>query len=83
MAGVKAGQLHQGIFNPNPYNYLEATVKVPKYDKPILIVGRTDMNRATSGDAVAIELLPQTEWKRPTDNVVERSGCCWHARSLA
>lgn len=31
MTGVKAGLLHQGIFNVSPYNYLEGSIKVPAF----------------------------------------------------
>src|SRR4051794_21789057 len=40
MTGVKAGTLHQGIFNVSPYNYLEGSVHVPAFDKSLLILGR-------------------------------------------
>jgi exosome complex exonuclease DIS3/RRP44 len=31
----------------------------------ILILGRSDLNRAIDGDIVAVELLPESEWKKP------------------
>ncbi|THV04768.1 RNB-domain-containing protein [Dendrothele bispora CBS 962.96] len=72
MAGVKAGELHQGHFNPNPYNYLEGTVSVPAFSKPILLAGRENMNRAVQGDIVVVELFNEKEWKAPTDEVVDQ-----------
>ncbi|KAI0791122.1 RNB-domain-containing protein [Abortiporus biennis] len=72
VAGVKGGQLHQGNFLQNQYNYLEGSVNVPAYDKPILLLGRENMNRAVQGDIVAVEILPESEWKAPTDEVVDQ-----------
>lgn len=72
VAGVKAGQLHQGHFNANPYNYLEGSVPVPAFDKPVLLIGRENMNRAIQGDVVAVEVFPESEWKAPADEVVDQ-----------
>ncbi|KIN93475.1 hypothetical protein M404DRAFT_17294 [Pisolithus tinctorius Marx 270] len=71
LAGVNAGQLHQGHFNANSYNYLEGTVPVPAFAKPVLLVGRENMNRAVHGDIVAVEIFPESEWKSPGDEVVD------------
>ncbi|CCA72877.1 probable DIS3 3`-5` exoribonuclease required for 3` end formation of 5.8S rRNA [Serendipita indica DSM 11827] len=86
-AGIKAGQLQQGHFNANDYNYLEAstapqiystidtfkgTVRVAAFPKPVLVVGRQNMNRAMHGDIVAIEVFPETEWRSPADAVVDQ-----------
>lgn len=71
LAGVNAGQLHQGHFNANSYNYLEGTVLVPTFTKPVLLVGRENMNRAVHGDVVAVEVFPKSEWKSPGDEVVD------------
>ena len=32
----------------------------------ILISGRIDMNRAMEGDVVAVELLPEAQWRGPS-----------------
>ncbi|TFK48126.1 RNB-domain-containing protein [Heliocybe sulcata] len=72
LAGVKAGELYQGHFNANPYNYLEGSVSVPAFNKPILLVGRANMNRAVNGDVVAVEVFPEAEWKAPGDEVVDQ-----------
>lgn len=69
--GVKAGTMHQGIFNVSPYNYLEASVHVPAFDKSLLILGRENGNRAVSGDVVVVEVLPQDQWKAPSTKIVE------------
>ena len=71
MTGVKAGTLHQGIFNVSPYNYLEGSVHVPAFDKSLLILGRENSNRAVSGDVVVVEVLPQDQWKAPSTKIIE------------
>jgi len=74
LAGVKAGELHQGHFNANQYNYLEGSVPVPAFTKPVLLVGRENMNRAVNGDVVVIEIFDKKEWKAPADEVVDQDG---------
>ncbi|KAF7980217.1 hypothetical protein HWV62_39325 [Athelia sp. TMB] len=72
LAGVKAGALHQGHFNANQYNYLEGSVPVPAFTKPILLIGRENMNRAVQGDVVVVEVFDEKEWKAPADEVVDQ-----------
>ncbi|KAG2063668.1 RNB-domain-containing protein [Suillus decipiens] len=72
VAGVKAGQLHQGHFSANQYNYLEGSVPVPAFTKPVLLVGRENMNRAVQGDVVVVEVFNEREWKAPTDEVIDQ-----------
>jgi exosome complex exonuclease DIS3/RRP44 len=71
MTGVKAGLMHQGIFNVSPYNYLEGSIKVPAFPKPLLILGRENINRAIDGDLVVVEVLPQDQWKEPSTKIIE------------
>ena len=71
MTGVKAGTMHQGIFNVSPYNYLEGSVHVPAFDKSLLILGRENSNRAVSGDVVVVEVLPKELWKAPSTKIIE------------
>ncbi|EFY89761.1 mitotic control protein dis3 [Metarhizium acridum CQMa 102] len=71
MTGVKAGLMHQGIFNVSPYNYLEGSIKVPAFSKPLLILGRESINRAVDGDVVVVEMLPQDKWKAPSTKIIE------------
>ena len=71
MTGVRAGSLHQGIFNVSPYNYLEGSVHVPAFDKSLLILGRENSNRAVSGDVVVVEVLPKSLWKAPSTKIIE------------
>ncbi|KAJ5935401.1 Exosome complex exonuclease dis3 [Penicillium verhagenii] len=69
--GLRAAHLHQGVFNVSPYNYLEGSVNVPAFDKPLLILGRDNSNRAIAGDSVVIEVLPQDQWKSPSTKLVD------------
>jgi exosome complex exonuclease DIS3/RRP44 len=71
MTGVKAGTMHQGIFNVSTYNYLEGSVHVPAFDKSLLILGRENSNRAVSGDVVVVEVLPKDLWKAPSTKIIE------------
>ncbi|KAK4242373.1 hypothetical protein C8A03DRAFT_11465 [Achaetomium macrosporum] len=71
MTGVKNGLLHQGIFNVSPYNYLEGSIRVPGFPKPLLILGRENINRAIDGDLVVVEVLPKDQWKEPSTQVIE------------
>ncbi|KAH8884570.1 RNB-domain-containing protein [Thozetella sp. PMI_491] len=69
--GVKAALLHQGIFNVSSYNYLEGSIRVPAFAKPLLILGRENINRAVDGDVVVVEVLPKDQWKEPSTKVLE------------
>ncbi|KAI2611987.1 RNB-domain-containing protein [Hypoxylon sp. NC1633] len=71
MTGTKGGILHQGIFNVSPYNYLEASIKVPAFPKALLVLGRENINRAVDGDVVVVEVLPQDQWKEPSTKIIE------------
>ncbi|KAF8999767.1 hypothetical protein BDQ17DRAFT_1360335 [Cyathus striatus] len=68
---IKAGHLHQGHFNANAYNYLEGTVSVSAFDKPVLLIGRENMNRAVSGDIVVVEVFDSSEWRAPGEEVLD------------
>lgn len=71
LTGVKAGTLHQGIFNVSPYNYLEGSVHVPAFDRSLIIQGRENSNRAVSGDIVVVEILPKDQWKAPSSKAID------------
>lgn len=71
LTGIKAGTMHQGIFNVSTYNYLEGSVHVPAFDRSLLILGRENSNRAVSGDIVVVEVLPKDQWKAPSSTVIE------------
>lgn len=70
LTGVKNGTMHQGTFSVSPYNYLEGTVHVPSFDRPLIIQGRENSNRAVSGDIVVLEVLPKDQWKAPSSKVI-------------
>lgn len=56
----------------SPYNFLEATVSNPSPEgRPYLIIGRENINRAVHGDVVAIQILPESEWRGGTETIVE------------
>lgn len=40
----------------------------------ILVSGLVAQNRASDGDVVAIEMLPESEWAAPSDSIVEDGG---------
>ena len=69
--GLKGDTLHSGIFHVSTYNYLEGTVKVAAFEKPLLILGRESSNRAISGDRVVVELLPKDQWRVASSKVVD------------
>ena len=69
--GIKAGHLHQGIFNVSPYNYLEGSIHVPAFEKSLLVLGRDNSNRAVQGDVVVVEILPKSQWKAPSTKIIE------------
>ncbi|KAF7548729.1 hypothetical protein G7046_g8580 [Stylonectria norvegica] len=71
MTGVKAGLLHQGVFSLSAYNYLEGSIKVPAFSKPLLILGRENINRSVDGDIVVVEVLPKELWKEPSTKIIE------------
>jgi exosome complex exonuclease DIS3/RRP44 len=71
LTGIKSGVLHQGNFGVSTYNYLEASVHVPAFEKSLLILGRENSNRAVQGDVVVVEVLPKDQWKAPSSKIIE------------
>ncbi|KAI8321346.1 RNB-domain-containing protein [Martensiomyces pterosporus] len=66
-AGIKAGILLQGTLQIAPYNYLEGSIYTSFPDgkeRRVMILGRTDMNRAIQGDRVAVQILPKSQWRK-------------------
>ena len=63
--------MHQGIFNVSPYNYLEGSIQVAAFAKPLIIIGRENSNRAVHGDVVVVEVLPKDQWKAPSSMIIE------------
>lgn len=62
-SGLHRGIYHQGKLRVNRYNPFEAYVGSESIGDEIIIYGRSNMNRAFDGDIVAVELLPQDQWK--------------------
>jgi exosome complex exonuclease DIS3/RRP44 len=71
LGGIKNGSLHQGTFQANQYNFLEAQVVTSMHSKPLLLIGRECINRAVNGDQVVVELLPKSQWKRPSTKLLD------------
>lgn len=61
--GLQQRIFHQGKLRVNRYNPLEAYVASESISDEIIIYGRINMNRAFDGDVVAVELLPEDQWK--------------------
>ncbi|KAI9804348.1 MAG: exosome catalytic subunit dis3 [Piccolia ochrophora] len=73
MTGIKAGTLHHGVFSVSPYNFLEASVQVAAFDKPLKVMGRENINRAIQGDTVVVQILPKEQWKVPVSKIIEEN----------
>ncbi|KAJ7480098.1 hypothetical protein B0H11DRAFT_2158020 [Mycena galericulata] len=71
-AGLSTGKLHKGHFNASTYNYLQGSVSVPKFPKPVLLIGREHLNRAVHGDMVVIEIFDEDKWGVEGDEVVDQ-----------
>lgn len=69
--GIKSGKLLQGSFLASRENYLEGFVNVEGMEKSVLLQGHEGLNRAVDGDIVAIELFDTTQWKAPSDMVLQ------------
>eukprot|EP00873_Tetraselmis_striata_P021480 jgi/Tetstr1/441744/TSEL_029965.t1 len=52
-----------GALRTSRYNPYEARIASEAVGQDIIISGRVDMNRAMEGDIVAVELLPEAQWK--------------------
>lgn len=66
MGGLRNGALFQGNIQISEYNFLEGSINLTNFSKPVLIVGPKNLNRAFNGDQVVVELLPRSEWKAPS-----------------
>ncbi|CAA21102.1 exosome 3'-5' exoribonuclease subunit Dis3 [Schizosaccharomyces pombe] len=71
LACIKNGEVHKGLINISTYNYLEGSVVVPGYNKPVLVSGRENLNRAVQGDIVCIQILPQDQWKTEAEEIAD------------
>ncbi|KAF7306440.1 Exosome complex exonuclease dis3 [Mycena indigotica] len=71
-AGLTTGNLYKGHFNASSYNYLQGTVSVHDLPKPVLLIGRENINRAVHGDQVVIEIFDEDKWGVEGDEVVDQ-----------
>src|SRR5260370_31657378 len=53
---------------------IQGSVNSTAFNRPVLLIGREHMNRAVDGDVVVIEVLPESEWKAPADEVIDQDG---------
>ena len=72
-AGIKSGQLMQGVFHLSRTNFLEGSVNVEGRE-PILLQGLEAINRAVDGDTVAVQLLEKKDWSAPAEVVLVDEG---------
>ncbi|RLN94496.1 hypothetical protein BBJ28_00027082, partial [Nothophytophthora sp. Chile5] len=71
LAGIKNKRLFQGTIRCNRDHWLECHVLIHGaggVKLPVLLQGREHINRAIDGDLVAIQLLPKSQWKKPSDS---------------
>ncbi|KAK7024218.1 exosome catalytic subunit dis3 [Halocaridina rubra] len=71
-SSIKAGKLHQGVLKTSRNNFLEANVLVEELEKPVLIQGRLNLNRALHDDVVAIQIFPKEQWSAPSAVVIDQ-----------
>ena len=53
---------------------MQGSALTSAFSRPILLVGRENMNRAVHGDVVAIEVFDEKDWKVPVDQVIDQEG---------
>ena len=72
-AGIRDGKLLMGVYEANRNNYQEGYVNCmsTSHRQEILVSGVVHINRAIHGDAVAVEVFPESEWKAPSGIVIE------------
>ena len=62
-SGLKRGELVKGVLRINPRNYEFAWVTVAGLKRDVLLEGMLSRNRALNGDIVAMQILPEDNWK--------------------
>ncbi|XP_051990669.1 DIS3-like exonuclease 2 [Xyrauchen texanus] len=72
-AGLKRGQVIQGVLRINPKKYKEAFVPSPDGSADIFLDGIPARNRALNGDVVVVKVLPPEQWKTINGDVNESS----------
>jgi exosome complex exonuclease DIS3/RRP44 len=53
---------------------VQGSVNVPAFAQPVLLAGRAALNRAVHGDVVAVQVLPEAQWRAPGDALVDQDG---------
>jgi exosome complex exonuclease DIS3/RRP44 len=53
---------------------MQGSVLVQAFSRPVLLIGRENMNRAVQGDVVAIEIFDEKDWKASVDQVIDQEG---------
>lgn len=53
---------------------MQGSVLTSAFSRPVLLIGRENMNRAVHGDVVAIEIFDERDWKAPVDQVIDQEG---------
>ncbi|XP_050293944.1 exosome complex exonuclease RRP44 [Anthonomus grandis grandis] len=71
LKAIKEGTLHQGTFRASRDNFLEGFVNIESFKDPVLLQGRSGLNRAVDGDIVAVEIFEQDNWVSPSEIVLE------------
>lgn len=74
MSEIKAGNLHQGSLRIGRFNPFEGWVGSQSIGHDIYIGSKIDMNRAMDGDIVAVQLLPESQWRSPSTRVQHDAG---------
>ncbi|XP_051733091.1 DIS3-like exonuclease 2 isoform X1 [Ctenopharyngodon idella] len=72
-AGLKRGELIQGLLRINPKKYKEAFVPSPDGSADIFLDGIAARNRALNGDVVVVKVLPPEQWKALNGDINERT----------
>ena len=63
-----------GMCSSHTHDTSKGSVNSTAFNRPVLLIGREHMNRAVDGDLVVIEVLPESEWKAPADEVIDQDG---------
>ncbi|OAF68986.1 hypothetical protein A3Q56_03276, partial [Intoshia linei] len=69
---ILKGVIYKGKFSVTSHNRNEATVRIGE-DEIVYVFGLLHMNRAIDGDTVAVEVLPEDNWKVPSNLVVDEA----------
>ena len=69
--GVKRGTLHRGIITISTHNAAQGTIFAKGLKQTVQIIGFANLNRATDGDTVAVQILPEDQWEAPSDRIVD------------